>query len=329
MFLYLPFFANNQVAHPLSYAVLTVVTAAGYYYYNAYVLVPKYFEMGHYVRFFGILVTCGLTLAAARIWLEYQWLGDDILHAFPSRERYHLYAVTNILFVALVSSYNQILSNRRRAATRAQEIIARDQENQLLYLRAQINPHFLFNTLNNIYALSLAQSPDTPEMVLRLAGLLRYAIYSTSQQFVTVEEEVAEIEELLALYRLRCVGPVDLRLEILLEARGGRLEPMLLVPLVENCLKHGDVEYNPTGFVHLRLSRQDHDLVFEARNTTDTPAEANPAPVGSAEGVAPHGVGLNNIRRRLELTYPPEAAALLTSRENGVFTSVLRLPFTR
>jgi len=324
--LYLPFFSNNRVTHALEYNALGFATAITYYYFNARVLIPRLYETGRYVAFVAALVGSGLALTGLRLLVEYVLLHDEILRAFPGRHRYHLYSVTSMMVVALVSSFSQIVRNRRQAEAQAREIIARQQESQLLYLRAQINPHFLFNTLNNIYALALARSADTPEMVLRLSSLLRYAIYSTSQHLVTVSEEVTQIEELLALYRLRCAGPVDLRLSVDDGARQVRLEPMLLIPLVENCLKHGDVEYNPEGYVHLRLSREGDELLFEARNTTDTTSPAPAAPSGSAEGVASHGVGLANIRRRLELTYPPGAARLLTDRQGNVFTAALHLP---
>lgn len=320
----LPLYASPSVrARPLHGAV-GLILIAGFYYFNTHWLVPRVFERGRPVRYVVLVGLIGGGLAALRIGVEQWWFHNELLRAFPSPFRYRIYTVSIFSTAATVGFLLQLLSARRRAELRAQELFRHQQESQLLHLRAQINPHFLFNTLNNIYVLALSGSAQAPDAVLRLAGLLRYAIYSIRHPTVSVAEEVLQIEQLLDLYRLRFATPPDLSLTLPENvATLGRLEPMLLIPLVENCLKHSDLGQHPATFVRLSLAVEvsTQSLLFVTENTYD--------PADHTKDDTP-GVGLANIRRRLALTYPAAAADLriITDVAAPVFRAELRLPLT-
>ncbi|GAB3879469.1 hypothetical protein GCM10028824_43020 [Hymenobacter segetis] len=166
---------------------------------------------------------------------------------------------------------------------------------ELQLLKAQIHPHFLFNTLNNLYALTLRQSAQAPEVVGRLLGLLQFVVEQGTAPLVTLPDEVALLRNYLALEQLR-YGP-RLTLEFTADdlPAGGRIAPLLLLPLVENAFKHGAAEQVGPVRIGVALAVQGHDLRCVITNSKNNEEPARPATAG---------IGLRNVRQRLERLYP-------------------------
>ena len=220
---------------------------------------------------------------------------------------YHL--VLGLLIVLLSGGlrlavdYLQERDNRREL--QAQHLIT-----ELSLLKAQVNPHFLFNTLNNIYALTLQHSPRAPEAVLRLAEIMRYVLYESGADTVPLARELTHLRGFLDLQRLRLPGNATEAVQLHLEMAPGAehvfpIAPMLLLPLVENVFKHGHL-LAPAPAVSLRLQLDaTGTLCFVVRNAV---AEPQAPPLE-----APGGVGLPNLRRRLALLYPERHALTITA----------------
>ncbi len=174
------------------------------------------------------------------------------------------------------------------------ELKLKDAELQLL--RSQIHPHFLFNTLNNLYGLSLARSELVPDVVLRISSILDYVLYRGSADRVPLSDEIAHIRNYLALERLR----YDERATIAFDVEGGaetdRIAPLLLLPFVENSIKHGISQSTEPGAIAIRLVTEEGTMRFSVVNTRP---RRPPADAASSDGI-----GLQNVRRRLELLYP-------------------------
>lgn len=168
-------------------------------------------------------------------------------------------------------------------------------QSELQLLKAQIHPHFLFNTLNNLYALTLRQSDQAPEVVERLAGLLQFVVEQGNAPQVELRAEVALLRNYIALEQLR-YGPrlmLDFRAENL--PATGQIAPLLLLPLVENAFKHGSAEQ--LGQAHIRIALAVEGQAFSCRIENSKNPTA-PAATGAA------GIGLRNVRQRLQLLYP-------------------------
>ncbi|MBC8085239.1 MAG: sensor histidine kinase [Hymenobacter sp.] len=314
---YLPFFLTNNIGQPLLRDSLGLGLLLLLYYGNARLLMPRLHERerpGSYAL--AVLALWG-GVSGLRLGLEDALFGAGLATGFPSLKRYVLYVLLLHGLVVVVGYFVERLRWREAEARRSQAVISEQREAQLLYLRSQINPHFLFNTLNNLYALMVAGAPEAPEMVLRLAALLRYAIYSTREARVPVLREIEHIRELLWLYQVRFEVPLPIALTVDCPAPGPDIEPMLLIPLVENCLKHGDLDYNPAGYIRLRLRVTATELLFETENSRDVVEQPKDAA---------HGVGLANIRQRLRLTHGTARATLATAATATTFTVRLHLP---
>lgn len=305
----------------LSRAVLNVSFMMALFYGNGRILVNRYLEQGRYAS--GLLLTAlfWLGMAALRVWTELHLLGgslfaDRLPGASDARRLFVAYAISYFLLL-LFSTLYQFLENRQMLELKHQRLEAQHAEAQLNYLKAQINPHFLFNTLNNIYAAAVLQHPRTADMVLQLSELLRYVTYDGQARRVPLEKELAQIRAYLHLFQLKSEKTLAIQWEIRGETAGIHIEPMLLLPLAENALKHGDLEDNPDGYLRLRLTIEENSFTFDVENTF------NPE---NRQKDAQGGVGLENVRRRLALLENGENQ-LDTGQQNGVFRATLRLHF--
>jgi sensor histidine kinase YesM len=185
---------------------------------------------------------------------------------------------------------------------------------ELALLKEQINPHFFFNTLNNLYAMSLTAEADTPKTILKLSQLMRYVIYKGKKQTVTLREEVNYLQDYLDLQTIRLHKPLDLRFDAELENEGLPIPPLLFIVLVENAFKHGVEPAEDNSFLHLSLSSTSSDLTFRCRNSIPPLEENRPAP----------GIGIDNLRRRLAL-YFPDRHKIEIERKTNDFLVVLKL----
>lgn len=263
------------------------------FYVNGRVLVNRYFESGQYAQWALWSVVMWLSMAALRTRLELVVFGGSIFtqNRNPEAGEGRIFLVVALIYLLLMvfSGLYQLLENRR-------ELEARHAEAQLNYLKAQINPHFLFNTLNNIYAAATLQHPRTADMVLRLSDLLRYVTYDAQAERVPLVKEIGQIRAYIGLFQLQSEHPLPIRFDVEGEADGRTIEPLLLLPLVENALKHSDLDTNPdAAYLHILLRSTERQLFFQVKNSFD-PTNVQKDAVG--------GVGLENIRQRLALNYP-------------------------
>lgn len=180
---------------------------------------------------------------------------------------------------------------------------------QLTQLKSQLQPHFLFNTLNSIYGLSLAGSPETPRFILLLSELMRYVLYDSGKEFIALSEEVTFLENYFEMEQRKYAGArIELRTHG--DLAGRQVPPLLLLPLVENSFKHGRHHFSDQASVEATLTATPSQLHFVIENDM-LPEMPAPAPGAKRSG----GIGLVNIRQRLQLYYP--GAHELTLSEQG------------
>jgi two-component system, LytTR family, sensor kinase len=175
------------------------------------------------------------------------------------------------------------------------EIINQTQTSELALLRSQVNPHFLFNTLNNIYSLVCKKSPEAPEAIMKLSAIMRYMLYDANADRVLLEKEIEYLQSFIELQKLR-IRHQDF-VELRIEGNVGHktIAPMLLIPFVENAFKHGSRTGSLPG-IRIRLVCSPNELVFEVTNHLKRNT------LGPKDSIG--GIGLQNIKRRLEILYP-------------------------
>lgn len=186
-------------------------------------------------------------------------------------------------------------------------------QTELDLLKQQLNPHFFFNTLNNLYALSLQKSDKTSNSILQLSELMRYTIYKGQQENVTIDQEIKYIEDYIDLQQIRLKNPLSFKFEKHISSENLKIAPLLFIVLIENAFKHGIEPAGETAFLSLHLQCDEKELKFICENSFDP------------DEISEHkGIGLDNLKKRLELLYP-NRHSLDISSDNGTFKTTLQL----
>ena len=296
-------------------ALISVSLAVGATYFTIYGLLERYLLAGQQRAFYlGLLgSTIGFVLIQRVLtyFLYYPVYYPSVPTQFPLLFFPKLLTMAVELYTVVGAGVMLYFGNKwyqQRQLNQELQLVRREAELELL--QSQVQPHFIFNTLNNIYTLSLKNSPQTPDMIYRLSALLDYNLYDSKSGQVPVQHELDYINHYLALQKIR-FGP-DLRMTLSAGPGVGELQiaPMLLLPFVENCFKQGVSQQLGNGWIGIDLSLTDDALHIRIENSKDA---ADEPPTGK------QGIGLQNVRSRLAILYKDRHTLTITNKPT-VFT---------
>ena len=192
------------------------------------------------------------------------------------------------------------------ANQQAQQILTQEKlQAELKSLKTQIHPHFLFNTLNNLYALTLKKSEKAPEMVLKLSELINYMLYECKSDEVPLSKEVKFIRNYVDIEKMRYGDKLDVDIRVSGDLNNRNIAPLILLPFVENCFKHGASENLVQSWVKITVDSHADHIVVKVENSKS----------GKNGGNGNHGIGIQNVRRRLDLLYPEQHELKLINGE--------------
>ena len=268
---------------------------------NINYLLPKiFFERKQALYLFvGMLLV--LLVTALVYWEQAPWA------AFFSRSGGHrprptvwkyfryIYMMMPFFTAFIGSALFEIASFANRVAREAATIKSEKLETEMKFLKSQINPHFLFNALNNIYSLAVLKSEKTPDNLLKLSGMLRYVLYDCKAEQVPLKMEIEYLRNFIDLSLLKDSRGLNVEASLEEQVPDVMVAPMLFVPFVENAFKHSRVEDLDMGWIKINLSADDSKIRFEVSNSL---------PDRGYTKDKSGGIGLENVRRRLELLYP-------------------------
>ena len=183
---------------------------------------------------------------------------------------------------------------------------------ELRHLQSQVNPHFFFNMLNNLYGLVDKDPEKAKQLILKLSDMMRYSIYEGQNAYVTLREEIDFISNYIELHKMRYHKQITVNFDIDIEDDNLKLMPLLFIILVENAFKHGVEVLRNNAFINIAMVSHENELMFSVENNFDESENNN------------HGIGLNNLKRRLELAYP-NAHELTNSINNDIYTAKMKL----
>lgn len=268
-------------------------------YINLYVLIPRLLNKQYYLIYIlslGLLylVFYGLHVFTFDVLSEIVF-PDYYLITFYSPiellKYYVIYIGLTSLFI-LSKYWFELLESKKKLAEAEKEKI----QNELKALKAQVNPHFLFNSLNTIYSLALKKSEETPSVILKLSDVLRYMIYESNEKLVDLQSEVEFIYNYIDLQKLRIQNPESVKYNVQGPITNQKIAPLILIVFIENAFKHGikgDIEYQ---FIQISLKVTQNEIDFRIENNRGVSDD-----VGDDKY---KGLGLENVKRRLELMYP-------------------------
>ncbi len=276
------------------YHLFNLSLYAALVYFNVLVLIPHWLSRHHYWRYLLILFASAFVMTMVKVVSLYSfglWFpaGDSATEQG--------YIFLSFLSAGFTSTMIQMAADWFFYQQELREIERKTLSNELRFLRTQINPHFLFNTLNSLYALTLKKSDIAPEIVLKLSEMMRYMLYECNEKTVLLANEIKYMRNYIELERLRRDANIDIRFEVHGEVGNRRIAPLFFMPFLENSFKHGPSRQVKEGFVHVRLDIDDDQVSFAVSNS-----KPDRMPMGGQ--VRSGGFGLANVRQRLDLIYP-------------------------
>jgi hypothetical protein len=281
---------------------------------NVRYLMPYFFVKNRVWWYFPVLV-----LITAPLIFEYNALVKIFYSSEPDVLKQHGYKMGRIgLFIWSTLRHTTIMSLAlvvRRLVFARQSIEELENEKkamELNLLKSQLNPHFYFNTLNNLYALTLKKSDKAPEMILHLSNMMEFVIYDCEKDYILLEKETKFLENYIELERIRFDSSVDIKYEIIGNITSIQIIPMLFIQFVENAFKHG-LSDNPQGYIKIRFEISHNEIIFTCENSF-------------IRQISKPGIGLSNTKSRLESYYQGKYD-LKINDENGIYFVSLRIKY--
>lgn len=306
----------------------TYVLLLGFFYLNYFWLIPRLFFQKKYVSLVLWTLACFLVITFLPMYLfsDGQFWGGggpprprmDMLRPDgfrggpprrPRREFFWFFMVSHhFLLFLVVAFFSYVLKISNRWKQSEQEKL----QAEVSYLKAQINPHFLFNTLNSIYALAILKSDQTPSAVTKLSGMMRYVLSEAENEWVALEKEIVYIRSYIELQQLRFGDTFPLTFEVHGSPVGKKIAPLLLIPFVENAFKHG-INAEEEASIHIKIEIEDEDLKLKFYNRKVS-VQLSPEETS--------GVGLQNTRNRLKLLYPGRYVLLIEDQADSFLVNL-------
>jgi two-component system LytT family sensor kinase len=315
-------FAGNKLnVHPVLYHVIThapdVLLTAGFFYLHLLWLVPWFFKQKRYIAY---AIATVLSIALLYLPLRYGieewffksiggtgldftnklfWITDSIAYIF----RYCFIAVAYYL------TWRWAMNEKEKEQLKTEKLTT-----ELSFLKNQLNPHFLFNTLSNIHSLAYTQSKETPAAILKLSDMMRYMLYDSNETEVSLDDEIEYLQNFMEFQKMRTEKPVYVEVSFNIIETGKKIAPLLLIPFVENIFKHGNL-HDPDRPATISLNCTAAGLVFHTRNAKSLGNKDNSS-----------GIGIANMKRRLDLLYAGHHQLSITG-EKDIFETELTISF--
>lgn len=342
-------FTNNRFLYG---ELLGKLLPIGFFYLNYYYLLPRFFEKKKWLTYFLLVLGCLLVTMVQEALIRQQMPGarmvrfyqggaeraageplrtiilntpdslplppspfeEPTLFGMPRPLLFMIISRTLPMFLVLLLAgglirlgYSFLKSQHEKRAMENAHLNA-----EVKFLKSQINPHFLFNTLNSIYSQAHNRSEHTEHSILKLSELLRYVLYETGEEKVPLEKDIRYITNYIALQRMRLSEKITIRYEVTGSIQGQTIAPLLLIAFIENAFKHG-ISYTQPSSVMISIAVFEKTLTLQVSN-----------PVLKSDTFAQGGVGLKNVTRRLDLLYPGKYQ-LDISRQDNHYTVNLKI----
>ncbi len=306
----------DPLGQALAYSSIVIVTYAAVVYVNANLLLPQLYEKNRLLLYVLAVLVFLVLIAAARNLVSF-WVYNRFYAKKTENFRWGtvINSFISILFVYLSSILFYIALNYFRLRQKQEQLQKKNAETELNLLKAQVQPHFLFNTLNNIYFVAQRESPETAALLDKLSQIMRYFVDEAPKEKIPLQVELDFIKHYIELERMRMRYPLQVNINITGTVEHIMVPPMLFIPLVENVFKHGIDKRREDNFLNMSvLVTNDHLMVEVENRISEVPMLRNKS-----------GSGLRNLESRLKLLFN-ERFEFGTSETVNIYKSRLKVP---
>jgi len=284
---------------------------AGNYYFNVYYVVPVFLYRKKYEAF-ALLFLAGIVAASLlRVPLA-TYLSQ---HYFapgkppPGLSQLFFNSLINIFIWTICLVAGKLIVDRIRFQKYIEVIEKEKMKNELDFLKAQFNPHFLFNSINSIYGNINKSNSTAREMLLIFSEMLRYQLYECNTSVISIEKEISYIRNYISLQQIRKPENLSIQLNVSEDVRGITIAPLIFMAFIENSFKYVSNHEDRLNEVQISLARSNNQLFFKTFNTKEN--------VNGREMIDPGGIGIANVKRRLELLYPDKHALMIQNNDHS------------
>lgn len=299
-------FENGNYSSWLIFELCVLPIKLSLVYFTLYYLFPKYVVTKKYTSFF--LIVLGLTIVGGFIFraVDYYYVSRYLISSESFLEKiddsqywtFHIaYKAIDLLFVVSLVIPVKLIQLQTRQERKTQEILTQKLETELQYLKHQLQPHFLFNTLNNLYGMVITGNKKAGEIVIKLSEIMSYMLYDSNGRLIPLEKEISNLKNYIDLEKLRHGDELSVSFTVKGQPKGRAIAPLILVSFLENAFKHGISENLENSWITITVEIRHDSLYFEVENSLHKADEKK-----STEKVH-SGLGLSNVKKRLELIY--------------------------
>jgi two-component system LytT family sensor kinase len=298
------------------FAGLNMILGMIYFYLNSLWIFPKFFESHRYGLYLvinlGILILLSHVFFRVDVLIVQNYRTTEIPEHLPRMYPY-VRIVSLLIFIYFISLVFSLIRKIQKQDATEKQLSKEKMNTEIQLLKAQINPHFIFNSMNNIYSLAYSKSDQAPDAVLKLSEMLRYVYYDCNRDEVTLGAELEYIKNYIAFQQMKSQHDQNIKLNSEGLDESFRIAPMLFIPFVENSFKYSRIEDDAEARVEISISTDGNELCFRITNTHPE------------NGISPgSGMGIENVRNRLKLTYP-ERSELKVQDENNLFMVEMKI----
>ncbi|MEN8116902.1 MAG: sensor histidine kinase [Bacteroidota bacterium] len=292
-------------------------------YINLYILIPKFLKQKSYIFYIFwliVLLTVSSLIIQSLIVYPLRHVLDVSEHFSTFNTNLHSAFFFATLIYVGVSSFLKFIKdwismqdlNYKLAKIEKQKL-----EAELTTLKGQLNPHFLFNSLNNIYSLALIKSDKVPELILKLSDLMRHIIYESKENYISLAKEIEFVDNFIALQKIRTSENTKINYETLGEVPSARIAPLLFEPFIDNAFKHGLPGNENSDYISISFNFEESGVIkFYLENNFDETPHWNKSN---------SGIGIQNVKQRLKYLYQPNEYDLSINKTNNVYSVTLKL----
>jgi len=267
-------------------------------YFNFNLLFPKYIKDGRIWLHFVVLLIASIVITPIKTIILFFITSSDINQQALVLNT-QLYTFLSLFLVGVSSTIYRITTEWLRQQNQRKELESQNLQSELKFLKSQINPHFLFNTLNSLYALTLKKSDLAPAIVLKLSEMMRYMLYECNEKQVPLSKEINYMNNYLEMEKLRHGSKMKIDVNLKGDIQNQKIAPLLLMPFIENAFKHGINNQVNQGYIKLDIQVFPQSLKMNLENS-----KSPSLPFAIISDKKSGGIGLVNVKRRLEILYP-------------------------
>lgn len=288
---------TGNVVRVLMLSLIFVLFQAAMAYINILVLIPKFLEHRKFLLYFSLVVLVIVLLTIIRYYLPKLTAHEMSFRRFDDQGNFRFIGfVFNMVTVYLISTAYHFVIEWFRNSQMSVEMKNKQLETELKYLKTQINPHFLFNTLNNIYTLCYLKDDKAAPSVMKLSEIMRYMLHETNIEKISLTREIQFLENYIELQKLKKDDPKTVNIQFTYAGikEKHKIAPLVLIVFFENCFKHGNMDNDPEGWIKGEIKVDEHNILHLDIQNTKRHADKN---------INGGNVGLANAKKRLDMQY--------------------------